>query len=160
MFLHHGAFTGFEQKGFPFTALWAAEIGHIWPKLVLEYYSEARFSETTNTGIVSDLLIHKFGADAQRDAMQELEADIVIYPSSYFCADLPPNYACHHFNGSWLSEKHGRKREFKDEILYRHYVHQAIALGGAPEVAKQISWPVLLAEIPKRIVRPLIWLLK
>ena len=38
-FLHHRAFSGFEISGSPFTALWATEKGHIWPKKVLDFYT-------------------------------------------------------------------------------------------------------------------------
>ena len=56
-FLCHRAFSGFEIVGSPFTALWAAELGHPWPKKVLDFYhGKEDFDLTTNTVFVSELL--------------------------------------------------------------------------------------------------------
>lgn len=105
-FLHHGAFSGFEKLGFPFTALWASQKNHIWPKKVLEYYNlEKEFSTKTNTIIVSKILVEEFDANPYKNEFQLLKEDIAIYPSHIFCLDLEQNFATHHFNGSWLDKK-------------------------------------------------------
>ena len=105
-FLKHGAFSGFEKPGFPFTALWASQKNHIWAKRVVKYYDDLKeFSEQTNTIIVSKLLVDEFGANPNEDRIQVLKNDIVIFPSHFFCLDLNQNYATHHFDGSWLQEK-------------------------------------------------------
>lgn len=124
-FLHHAAFSGFERKGSPFTALWAASAGHSWPQKVLDYYNGRKFSETTNTQIVSDLLINEYGADASRDEKQELKDGIVIYPSTHFCVEVPVNYAIHHFEGSWTRDNHS----FKSELDSMYHLN-AILDGG------------------------------
>ncbi len=104
-FLHHDAFSGFEQLGFPFTALWGAKKEHNWPKNILDYYdSLGIFSERTNTKIVSDFLINFYKVDPNKNEIQKLEDGICIYPSSYFCLNIEKNYAVHHFQGSWIGD--------------------------------------------------------
>lgn len=158
VFLQHNAFSGFESKGYPFTALWGTEAKHSWPKLVMEYYEQQKaFNNTINTSIVADLLQHKFGANKYHDATQYLKEGIVIYPSNYFCVNLPDNFACHHFNGSWMKDKDGNKiAEFSTINTYNFYANKAIELRGEKELIKQISIITILLEIPKRIIRPLI----
>ncbi|MFA9187994.1 glycosyltransferase [Flavobacterium sp. FBOR7N2.3] len=102
-FLHHSAFSGFEEVGFPFTALWGAKKGHDWPKKIIDYYKGLEtFSEKTNTRIVSDFLVNFYKVDPNKDEIQNLEDGICIYPSNYFCLNIEKNYAVHHFEGSWL----------------------------------------------------------
>ena len=57
-FLTQSAFTGFESKGLPFTALWAAEKGHLLSKKVMNYYEAKTYTlgQQTNTNIVSDVV--------------------------------------------------------------------------------------------------------
>ena len=117
-FLHHGAFSGFEKEGYPFTALWGAEKNHIWAKLVLEKYDKlTNFEVKTNTVIVSQLLVDEFKVMPYENRKQELEYNIVIYPSSFFCLNLEPNFATHHFNGSWLESK----LQFKENLHNEYY---------------------------------------
>lgn len=120
-FLHHGAFSGFESKGYPFTALWGAQKHHVWPKKVLDYYhTKNNFEEVTNTIIVTKLLIDTFNADPNKDELQLLIHNVAVYPSSYFCLDLPSNFASHHFNGSWL----GFDSEYKIKLHKMFYSEQ------------------------------------
>lgn len=105
-FLHHGAFSGFEGYGSPFTALWGARKGHEWPRKIIDYYDNLReFDNTTNTKIVTDFLVNHYKINPFNDAYQELRDDIYIYPSNFFCLNLDMNYAVHHFDGSWLESK-------------------------------------------------------
>lgn len=102
-FLQHDAFTGFEEVGFPFTALWGAKKEHNWPKKIIDYYDAVDvFTNRTNTRIVSDFLINFYKVDPNLDKIQNLEDGICIYPSNYFCLNIEKNYAVHHFEGSWL----------------------------------------------------------
>jgi len=102
-FLKHDAFSGFEEVGFPFTALWGAKKGHNWPKKIIDYYDALDvFTELTNTRIVSEFLINFYKVDPNKDEIQNLEDGICIYPSNYFCLNIEKNYAVHHFEGSWL----------------------------------------------------------
>lgn len=100
-FLHHGAFSGFESKGYPFTALWGAQKGHHWPKKILDFYDTKNFEQETNTVYVSKILELEYGFNSQLDTIQNFHNDIFIYPSNYFCLNLR-NFAIHHFEGSWV----------------------------------------------------------
>lgn len=138
-FLHHRAFSGFEISGSPFTALWATEKGHIWPKKVLDFYhSKKDFDLTTNTVFVSELLKTDYKIDAQRDEYQELEDGIVIYPSSYFCLDLPKNYASHHFVGTW--HERDTPNPFKDFVHTFFYLEKIAEIkNGKKEIHNVIN---------------------
>ncbi len=118
-FLIHGAFSGFERIGFPFTALWGSEKEHYWPKKVLEFYNQKyNFEQITNTIIVTKILIDEFKVNPNKDEFQELEFNIAIYPSTHFCIDLAPNFASHHFLGSWGDED----TSYKDNIHKIYYL--------------------------------------
>jgi len=120
-FLVHKAFSGFELKGFPFTALWGTEKGHHWPLKVVEYYHKAKFTLETNTVSVSKLLVSDYGINPNLDKLQVFDNDIFIYPSTYFCLDMP-NYATHHFEGSWLEKKNGVT--WKDHLHNKYFENQ------------------------------------
>lgn len=118
-FLRHDAFTGFEEVGFPFTALWGAKKEHSWPKKILDYYDSLDvFTDRTNTRIVSDFLIKFYKVDPNKDEIQNLEDGICIYPSNYFCLNIEINYAVHHFEGSWLEEN---KSNYDSYLLKNYY---------------------------------------
>lgn len=120
-FLQHGAFSGFETIGYPFTALWGSEKEHIWAKKVVEYYDQSQFSTTTNTIIVTDILEKEFGVNRLKDELQLLAHNIAIYPSTYFCLDLSKNYATHHFNGSWTQNISKHKIEIHRSYFLKQY---------------------------------------
>lgn len=103
--------------------------------------------------------------DAQRDEYQELEDGIVIYPSSYFCLDLPKNYAAHHFIGTWHEKD--TKNPFKDFVHTFFYlgkvknikegkkeIHNVInnmKMMEADEILNQIPLKMLLKHLFKRL---------
>ncbi|QIL40678.1 glycosyl transferase [Pedobacter sp. HDW13] len=160
-FLSHRAFSGFEITGFPFTAVWGAEKNHNWPGLVLSYYDKQQaFTLTTNTKIVSEILEEHYRVKRNEDRLQELEEGIYIYPSSAFCIDLPMNYACHHFNGSW---------EEKNEVLYKdlmrfyYYENQYFSskTGGTDHdfqigIAKKVKFKYLIKELKDRLLQKIL----
>lgn len=119
-FLHHGAFSGFEKTGMSFTALWGAQKGHHWPKAIMEDYENKAFSTIPNTITVTEFLQEKYGIDPSLDALQSYNNDVFIYPSSYFCVDIP-NYAVHHFEGSWMTDNDFR-------ITYKQFVFERYIL--------------------------------
>lgn len=145
-FLHHRAFSGFELVGSPFTALWATEAGHPWPKKVLDFYNtKTDFNLTTNTFFVSELLKTEYDVNADKDEYQELRDGIVIYPSSYFCLDLPKNYAAHHFVGTW--HERDTPNPFKDLVHTYFYLEQLSKNpGGIKEVHNVIINQKLITE--------------
>lgn len=123
-FLKHRAFSGFEKKGYPFTAVWGAEKGHSWLSDVLDYYNKkVSFSLETNTMIIADILTNKYRVNPDSDELQVLEDDIHIYPSSYFCLNLDVNYAVHHFEGSWLEKE---ENDYASIILHNYYKEKFI----------------------------------
>lgn len=157
-FLHHRAFSGFEIKGSPFTAVWGAESGHPWPRKVLEFYHQkSDFDLTTNTVFVSDLLINQYKVNPEMDELQELEDGIVIYPSTTFCLDLPKNYASHHFIGTW--HKRDTPNPFKDYVHSYYYLNEVVKLKDGNKQAhnvfanrKTIEPEEFLDKIPFRII--------
>lgn len=157
-FLYHRAFSGFETKGSPFTALWATEKGHPWPKKVIEFYhNKPDFDLTTNTVFVSDLLISEYKVDPNKDEKQELAEGIVIYPSTHFCLDLPKNFASHHFIGTW--HKRDVANPFKDYVHSYYYLNEVVKFkDGNKQVHnvvsnhKTISTEELLDKIPFRLI--------
>lgn len=116
IFLEHEAFSGFEAKGLPFTALWGSTPGHSMAKKVLNYYEnrEYKSSQETNTASVSELLVSDFNINPNFNALQigfDGTNYVHIYPAEYFCLDILPNYACHHFAGSWIDRKTSQKQQ-------------------------------------------------
>ena len=117
-FLEKKAICGFEIKGTPFSAFWAVEKGHELAKDIKEYYEKQdHFEEIPNTKIFSELLVEKYGANAEKDEFQKLKFDVTLYPSHYFSLDLPKNVVTHHFSGSW----HGAWSE--EENSYKSYIN-------------------------------------
>lgn len=106
IFLKHKAFTGFEQPGYPVTAVMGAEKGNPIIKELLDYYIDKEFVfkpypwMLTNTEIMSNTL-GKY-VDRWKNEYQETE-NITIYPQEYFCVkEITENtYARHLMMGSW-----------------------------------------------------------
>ena len=157
-FLQHRAFSGFEIKGSPFTAVWGTERNHPWPQKVLDFYNQkTNFDLTTNTVFVSDLLVNEYKVDPNRDELQILDDGIVIYPSTYFCLDLPKNYATHHFIGTW--HKRETPNPFKDYVHARYYLNEITKFQGGNEQVhnvinnrKSISAEDILDKFPLRML--------
>ncbi|PWS31680.1 glycosyltransferase family 32 protein [Pedobacter paludis] len=156
-FLNHSAFSGFEQTGAPFTALWASEKKHPWPEAVLNYYyDQMEFSLKTNTKIVSEILIDKYKVDPNKNATQYLDDGIVIYSSDVFCVDITLNFACHHFNCSWVEDGE-HPIPFKDALnldYYKEKYLEAIKVSkivADKELVKYVKSKYLFAELFKRL---------
>jgi len=105
-FLLHRAFSGFECRCLPFTAVWAAEAGHPWPVAALEYLDkfDGEAIVEPNTHWMSRLLEEQFGIDPLIDTYQEGTDDVVIYPSETLCLGAHVGWTSHLFAGSWLPE--------------------------------------------------------
>lgn len=111
-FLHHPAFSGFENERFVPTGLMAAEKGNLWIKELRDYYEDKHFDSqnlTTNTAIITDTCL---AAGLKPNGQyQELSNGVVFYPRTFFCPFDYENgdnfitedsYAIHHFSKSWL----------------------------------------------------------
>lgn len=157
-FLEHRAFSGFEIKGSPFTAVWGTEKGHPWPKRVIDFYhTKNDFDLTTNTVFVSDLLIKEYGIDPLKDELQMGKDGIVIYPSTHFCLDLPKNYAAHHFVGTW--HERDTPNPFKDYVHAHYYLKEITKFKGDKEQIhnvvnnhKTISAEEILDKFPLKMI--------
>lgn len=102
-FLNERAICGFEVKGVPYSAFWAAEKGHRLARDFVDYYQkQPGFEERINTDIFSEMLEKNYGADRFKDEIQHLKNGITLYASEYFSQALPKNYVSHHFSGSWF----------------------------------------------------------
>lgn len=117
-FLDNEAFTGFEAKDSPITAVMGTKAGNPEFKDLLDYYNDKTFIKedgsydiTTNTTIISGILKNK--GIVLNGKMQKLDS-ITIYPQIYFCPNnfsriwnMPSkkSYAIHHFDQSWKSDK-------------------------------------------------------
>lgn len=115
-FLHHHAFSGFEDdKNIP-TGIMASERGGKWAKDNLDYYQGKHFVKengsfdlTTNVTTITKYML-PLGL-RQDNTYQDFPNLITIYPKDFFC---PKSYkdgniyltknsvTIHHFAGSWL----------------------------------------------------------
>lgn len=117
-FLESPAFTGFETKDSPITAVFGSEKGNsvIW-ELLKEYEGrqfvlpDGSFDLTTNTTAITESFL-SMGV-VPNGKFQKLD-NVYIYPQIYFCPnnftriwDKPSkkSYAIHHFEGSWKDSK-------------------------------------------------------
>ena len=110
-------------------------------------------------------MINHYKANPEKDEYQELEDGIVIYPSTYFCLDLPKNYAAHHFVGTWHERE--TPNPFKDYVHAYHHlknvadikdgkkeIHNAVnnlKIITADEILNQFPLKMLFKHILKRI---------
>lgn len=153
-FLEHEAFTGFESKGSPFTALWAAIPKHSLTEKVLSYYKGRIYTpaQETNTASVSRTLIDNFGINAESNTLQvgsDNKNTVHVYPAEYFCLDLLPNFATHHFEGSWVENK----QPFKEHIHAKYNLDEALEIGGENfNLLNQIALNISFKSLVKVVV--------
>lgn len=116
-FLHHHAFSGFENNGYVPTGMMAAEKGSFWAKELLEQYNTRHFilcdgtlDMRTNTEVITDYMIEK--GLLCNNTFQEFPGLCTMYPSDFFCPKdhgtgvihRTRNTVCiHHFAGSWFN---------------------------------------------------------
>lgn len=126
-FLHHTAFTGFERKDMPFTAVYGSEANHPLCSTILSYYEgrhfllpDGNFDLTTNTVSVTALLTQKYNIILNNET-QSFPDGLVVYSNDYFCPKsfvddrvykTKNTHAIHWFNASWHTKKE------KDEKKY------------------------------------------
>ncbi len=140
-FLHHTAFSGFENETDVPTGIMASEKGGLWAKENLEYYngrhfvkSDGSLDTTTNVTIITDYMVKK--GLKQKNGYFDFPGLITIYPKDYFC---PKSYrdkkiyltentvTIHHFAGSWQPKK-GKRRVIyifgskTGDAIYHYYI--------------------------------------
>lgn len=82
---------------------------------------------------------------------------IVIYPSTYFCLDLPKNYASHHFVGTW--HERDTPNPFKDFVSAHFHLKNIVEMeNGKKEIhnvvnnMKKFSADEILNQFPLRML--------
>lgn len=133
-FLHHTAFSGFEdEKNIP-TGIMASEKGGKWAKDNLEYYNGRHFVKengeldlTTNVTTITNYML-PFGLK-QNNMYQDFPDLITFYPKEYFCPKSQVDgkiritsntYTIHHFAGSWM------KRSDKIRVFLRSLIGEEV----------------------------------
>lgn len=118
-FLHHKAFSGFENNNFVPTGMMASEKGGRWVTELLNEYQDRKFvnedgsfDTTTNTVTITNNMVgHGL---VLNNTYQDIPGIATMYPSDYFCPKdhgtgeikLTDNSVCiHHFACSWLPHK-------------------------------------------------------
>jgi hypothetical protein len=126
-FLHHTAFSGFENNNYVPTGMMASEKGGKWVRELLDEYLDRKFIQedgsldtTTNTfTITKNMVSHGL---IQNNTFQDFPGLATFYPSDYFCPKdhtdgiikLTANTVCiHHFAGSWLPDNIKRRHKYK-----------------------------------------------
>lgn len=110
IFLDNKMFTGFENVGYPVTAVMGARKNHPIIKEMLDHYIGKKFDwkpfphMETNTMIMSDILAVK-GIDRYKNELQRTPL-ITVYPKVVLCPIIPDGitdetYAIHKMFGSW-----------------------------------------------------------
>lgn len=105
----------FEMVRKPFSAFFGAEPGHPFVQDMKETYDALdKYKQIISTETFDKILIEKYGADPEKDEIQQLKEGIILYPSNYFSADVPINFVVHHYEGNWLE---------KDKFFYSQFVN-------------------------------------
>lgn len=115
-FLHHEAFSGFEDEKFLQSGTMGAIKGHSWTKELLEHYDSISFllpdgtlDTTTNTAVITKIC-GKHGL-LQNGQYQVLSNGVTFYPRAYFSPYdyinggnyiTNDSHTIHHFAQSWL----------------------------------------------------------
>ncbi|TXI94445.1 MAG: glycosyl transferase [Chryseobacterium cucumeris] len=115
-FLHHAAFSGFENDDYVPTGIMASEKNSQWATDLLRYYDNRSFIKEngeldiqSNTYIITEMMKEK--GFVMNNKFQEIEDYVAFYPNDYFCPksyktgsiDLTKNsYCIHHFAKSWI----------------------------------------------------------
>jgi len=124
-------FVGFENKDFPFTAVFGATKGHPFLKDLLDYYDELMIGYSfldNNTISTSALLIDKYGCQTG-DFEQMLRSEIRVYRACVLCRPSKDSITIHLFLGSWLRQasvttklKMAVKSHFDNRCLFKAYL--------------------------------------
>ena len=128
-FLHHIAFSGFEDDTQVPTGIMASEKNSSWAKENLDYYHERHFilpdgtwDTTSNVAIITNYMVSK--GLLKVNGYYDFPNLITIYPKDYFC---PKSYldkkiyltdntvTIHHFSGSWQYKS--KVRKFADLLI-------------------------------------------
>lgn len=130
-FLHHAAFSGFENDDFVPTGIMASEKNGEWVGELLAYYddkpfvkADGTFETVSNTHIITEMMLPK--GFVMNNKFQEIPDYVAFYPNEYFCPksyktgniDLTENsYCIHHFAKSWIPMKNKWRNVLKMKVM-------------------------------------------
>ena len=90
IFLHHAAFSGFENDDYVPTGIMASEKNSQWATDLLKYYDNRSFIKEngeldiqSNTYIITEMMKEK--GFVMNNKFQEIEDYVAFYPNDYFC---------------------------------------------------------------------------
>ena len=131
-FAMHDAFFGMEAGKLIGGQVFGCERGHKLMKVLMDDYDNRAFvcrgnQDTTVIGNhIARVLMGVYPQFRPTDKLHELESDVFVYPSEYFCPDMrgpvdgPNTYTIHHYAGTWLSSGQRLKMKFNDFIGQRN----------------------------------------
>lgn len=150
-FLHHTAFSGFEDNDYVPTGLMASEKGGEWVNELLEYYNDlsfinpdGSFNMKTNTQQITETMVQK-GLHLDNN-YQEVCNGVAFYPSDFFCPKswktgeihlTARTRTIHHFSGSWKPENNLNTLQ-KIRRFSRNQFHAILKLVGQDK--RYIIW--------------------
>lgn len=118
-FLHHSAFSGFENDDFVPTGIMASEKGGQWVTELLAYYDgrsfirqDGQLDTLSNTFIITQMMKDK--GFIMNNTFQEIESYVTFYANDVFCPKsyktgrielTDDSYCIHHFAKSWIPTK-------------------------------------------------------
>lgn len=130
-FLHHTAFSGFENDDFVPTGIMASEKEGEWVTELLNYYdgkslfnADGTIESISNTFIITAMM--KERGFKMNNTFQEKTNYVTFYPNEYFCPksyktgniELTENsYCIHHFAKSWIPLKHKWRNSAKMKVM-------------------------------------------
>jgi hypothetical protein len=131
IFLHHTAFSGFENDNSVPTGMMASIKGGTWVNELLAYYDNRHFlkgdgkvDSVSNTFIITNMMKKK--GFIMNNKFQEIQDYVTFYPNDYFCPksyktgeiNLTSNsYCIHHFAKSWIPAYGRWKNIFKMKMM-------------------------------------------
>jgi len=127
-FLSEEAFTGFEVKDSPVTAIMGCEKGYpLFTELMnnylrMEFYVNGKMTTSTNTYEITKTFEQK---GIRLNGKKQTVCGCTVYPQIVFCPNnlrrvfyrySPRSYAVHHFMGSWGGNSITYKRTFTQRL--------------------------------------------
>ena len=130
-FLHHTAFSGFENDNYVPTGIMASEKNGKWVTELLKYYNnrsfirkDGTFDMESNTSIITTIM--KTKGFIMDNTFQEIKNYVAFYPNEYFCpksyktgqVELTKNsYCIHHFAKSWIAPRKKYQNIIKMKVM-------------------------------------------
>ena len=170
-FLHHPAFSGFENNNSVPTGIMAAKKGSKWAKYLLDEYDNLSFIKedksldlTTNVTRITNASIEKYNL-IPNNTFQDL-GDIVYYPHEYFCPKdwetgeihiTDNTYTIHHFNGSWHTPKEKKELLKKRRLIEKYGADRGNKKWNNKMLVKKVGQlPIRFIKNPIKMIKKVI----